>query len=583
MTNDEKLYQYYQMLFPEKLKEDEYIRLVCMKKNEPDIVELDGTILEVEKKDSNIVHLVKSYDDYSEIVRKYKYNFNIYNNISTVKSNGDVYESGTKEHMRQRRVLFLDFDKKDYPTLKTSEEFVQLVKERCNYNLFIQCMVDTGNGFHMYISIKPSCDKNKVSELNKRLIHITGADSKAGSPTQIARVPTSRNLKDKDNWKSVNIIFNEFGNLKCNPYTLQRIEQIISFTERSIAVQEKKIQELPELQKQIFFSDKPKRFYCIDKMLYEGADKGERNFCLGRIINYNKLQGTTEEKTKKLVLDWNTRCRPPKSETEVINEFHAYWKTDYKLLGCHFVDGTREHKILDYYCDRNLCSSVHEGEMKSVISGDNSVVLCNRMLEPKVMKDLSGNDYLILTILMRYKNQFSKRGVSLGKLKGLLSDTKSKRCCLSDATLKKILMNLEAKKYIKLTYSDKKKQFNEYLKVGVLAQRDFGAGYTPIYFSTVIMLLCSKLTPPEFRLYLHLVYSVYQGKSVTYDAIANELGIDKSNVSKYIKGLHKAKVLEITKTYNEKGYQVNRYGFFGDDRLCEEYSNGIKLLINRIV
>lgn len=581
MTNEEKLEQYYNMLFPKSLKENEYIRIVCMKGEEPEEVQLGEDTFVKTKVNYPIVNLVQSFQEYMEVIRKYKYNYNIFNNISTVVvKDGEKSNSGTLEHIRQRKVLFLDFDKKDYPNLIRSDEFTELVKSKVN--LFIQSMVDSGNGYHMYISVKPSCRKDVLSDLNKRLIQIVGADIKAGSPTQIARIPFTQNLKDKENKKWVNIIFNDYGQPKCKPYEIKYIEQVIGFAERSVAVTKKQEDVLQEQDKRTYYSDSSKKFLCIEKMLYEGAEKGERNFCLGRIVKSKQRQGFKEEIVRKEVIDWNTRCRPPKSELEVLRDFTSYWNNDYLLLGCKLQEGTREYAILDKYCDRNLCSSVYSGEMKSSVSSGNSFILCNTIFDDKALKGkerLEGRDYLILTVLTRHKSLI--REITLRKLKTLLSDTKSNKCCMSDGTLKKILKKLDELKYIKLHYNNENNYFTEDIKINVLKQRDYGKGYTNFYFSVAVMAINGLIKPHEYKVYLYLMCNVMRGNSVAYDDILKDTGIEKTNASKYVKGLHKAGAIDVLKAHNEKGYQANRYEFFSDDALVLAYDTCIQRVIDK--
>lgn len=196
------LQQFFEMMFPTHLKENEYIRLIALQKN--------NSLGE----DKTIVKYVKNFDEYEKFANKYKYNYDCFQQLST--NRGQV--NGTKTSQRMRKVMYFDFDKKDYPNLKNATQLTQLIKNKLP-NLFICCVVDSGNGFHVYISIKQTCKVNEYVELNKELGFIMGADPKALSPTQISRIPTTYNHKledgtrdyeNKDLWKRVTIVFNGY-------------------------------------------------------------------------------------------------------------------------------------------------------------------------------------------------------------------------------------------------------------------------------------------------------------------------------------------------------------------------------------
>ena len=104
------------MLFPAELKENEYVRLVMIK---PPSEENPNPI--------PFAKYAKDFQEYASIVKKYKYNFHIYNSLCTVKMiDGEL--GGTTAFQRQRRVLYLDFDLKDYPEL-TIMEAIEKAKE----------------------------------------------------------------------------------------------------------------------------------------------------------------------------------------------------------------------------------------------------------------------------------------------------------------------------------------------------------------------------------------------------------------------------------------------------------------------
>lgn len=125
------------MMFPPKLREEEYIRMVAIRKDK------HGNPVATK------VGFVKNFEEYSAFVEKYKYTHDIYNQIATNRGDKD----GKKTTQRQRRVLFLDFDGKDYPELHDASDFSSLIHEKLP-QLFLHACVASGHGFHFYVSIK---------------------------------------------------------------------------------------------------------------------------------------------------------------------------------------------------------------------------------------------------------------------------------------------------------------------------------------------------------------------------------------------------------------------------------------------
>lgn len=110
------------MLYPEQLKENEFVCLFLVKTDKEGNPEYDADGNEVK-----FHKYAKSYQQYQEIVEKYKHNFHVYNALATVKMDKNEELHRREANMRQRQVLFIDFDKKDYENLTTAQEFTSLI------------------------------------------------------------------------------------------------------------------------------------------------------------------------------------------------------------------------------------------------------------------------------------------------------------------------------------------------------------------------------------------------------------------------------------------------------------------------
>ena len=449
--------------------------------------------------------------------------------------------------MRARKVLLLDFDKKDYPELKTVQEFTALIKAKMP-QLFIHMIVDSGNGYHCYIAINRTVNIARVAAANKALAEIVGADLKATLITQIARIPTSFNLKDKNNKKPVNIINNalERNTSTFKPYNLARIEGYIERLQQNeinLKKYDDDVQPLPSVQ-----CSKNSSFYCCECMLSQGVSCGARNFTLGRLTKYLQIiKGYTKENALSTLMEWNRRCDPPKSPRIVEEDFDRYWNGNYKLLGCKVAD-KNDNKILLSFCDKLKCNSVFEPKEGSSTIEAEELFFDNNLLKNVVMRDLTGFHFMILSVL-----DFVEQPLTKKKLIAYLTGRKTSKCCISKPTLNKVLDDLVRKSYV---------SYDEIFQSYQINHKTYKPTYTKYSYGATIRLINRIITPAEYLVYLCLVRNLQQNKPVTYEELADNLDKNKENIGQYIKGLHKAGLINVNQSYNERGVLYNTYKIF---------------------
>ena len=107
------------MLYPEKLKDNEYIRMIALKRNK------DGEVGKSEK--DRVVRCVKSFSAFQWFINEFRETHDVYNQIATNYGRKD----GTVTSQRMRKVIYLDFDRKDYPNMKDARDCTQMIKDRC--------------------------------------------------------------------------------------------------------------------------------------------------------------------------------------------------------------------------------------------------------------------------------------------------------------------------------------------------------------------------------------------------------------------------------------------------------------------
>ena len=127
------------MLFPKELKENEYVCLFMTKTDN------DGKEIKFHK-------YAKNFSQYLELISKYKYQYHMYNALATVKKDKNGELNRLEANMRQRRVLFIEFDKKDHPGYKNVQDFTKLIKNKFP-DLFLHAYYDSGHGYHYYVKI----------------------------------------------------------------------------------------------------------------------------------------------------------------------------------------------------------------------------------------------------------------------------------------------------------------------------------------------------------------------------------------------------------------------------------------------
>lgn len=557
------LRHYFNLMYPSTFREKEYVRLIALRRD------FHGNVV------SKQVKYVKTFEEYAAFIQKYRYTHDVYNQLATNRGT----ENGTKSSQRLRKVLYLDFDQKDYPELHDATDFSKWIHNKLP-KLYLHACVASGHGFHFYVSIKPTCKLDDVVELNKELVSIVGADVKAASSTQISRPPCTYNHKQSDgsydyenrnNWayvKSVNNSYMVGSNFK--QFDLSYIRRLMDYFTES--------QETAKVLEKVSWNyealDDFPCYLCIRKVMNEGADEGQRNFWHGRIVKMLQMEGYTRSKIHSMCQDYNSKCRPPKDKKIIEADTERFLDTDYKLLGCYeaFPEGNKHREWIKDQCDKAYCGTYHNGAKISIEKGD-AARINKKILLNKDLRKMTGNEYLIITLLDVYKDSFGRRGFRVRNLKELLYSSIRKKQCIADRLLKTLLLELEAKKWIEITPDPKQpKKFDENRLKLSRRLKEFQQGFIEFYFSVAGALIDGRITQTEYIVFITLVRNLSNKKSVTYDQLADDLDMYKENIRKYIKKLQKERCLIIKKEFSDRGFEYNKYMFISPDTFREEFN-----------
>lgn len=543
-------------MFPSTFRDNEYVRLIALRRD------FHGNVI------ASKVEYVKTFQDYAAFVQKYRYTHDVYNQIATNRGK----EKGTKSTQRQRKVLFLDFDRKDFPELQDASDFTKWIHNKLP-KLYLHACMNSGHGFHFYVSIKPTCKIDEVAEINKELVSILGSDQKAALPTQIDRVPCTYNHKqdngsydyeNRDNWSYVKMVNNTYMvGSQFKQFDFPYIRRQMDYF--------KDTQETYEILEKVDWNyealDDYPCYLCIRKVMNEGADEGQRNFWHGRIVKMLQMEAYTRTKIHSICQEYNRKCRPPKPENIIEEDTNRFLDTDYKLLGCYesFPVGDKHREWIETQCDKVYCGTYHNGAKISIEEGDGAKIN-KKILSNRYLRTMTGNEYLIITLLDVYKNSFGRRGFRVKNLKEFLYSSVRKKQCIADRLLKTLLLELEIKKWIEIVPDPKQpKKFEESKLKLTRRLKEFQQGYIEFYFSIAGALIDGRITQVEYIVFITLVRNLTDKKAVTYDQLAEDLSMDKNNIAKYIKKLQKERCLIIEKEHTDKGYECNKYHITSPD------------------
>lgn len=586
----EYLKRYYEMLFPAELKENEYVCLFIVETDEK-----GNTLLNEDGSEKKFHKFVKNFDQYQEYVNKYKYIAHVYNAIATVKidKNGELKRK--EANMRSRQVLFIDYDKKDYPELEDARDFTRLIKDKLP-DMFLHAYYDSGHGYHYYVIVPKTCKIRELNDLNKEICSLVGADTNACKTTQVARIPCTYNRKHPDENGQFPFV-KEIDHYRNHPYEVEHFHPCNISSIKKWVLNAKKVLEFqPQSQpfrKWDYAGDGLEVNYyptlCTEKVLHEGANKGERNIWLGRIISMLRFKGYTETKVRDTCLEWNTRCRPPKNAAEMRDEISRYLDKEdiYKLNGCwDKITDERVKEIVRRQCDRMHCLDAVE-KKNLVIEPYIGVRMSQKLLKDGRLRNdgkesMSGYEFLIMTILYKYLKPNSRARFTVKDLKIKMQWKHGGKwqLCMDIETFKKTLERLCEHGCIEMivptTVSGKKRKitYDDTIIKMKRGLKELDNRYIEFYYSAARAFISKQITQNEFKVFLCLVNRMKEGKSCTIESLDRTLDMGESHIVEAIKELQAAQCIDVIQQKGESGNWYNRYmqkhtNKYDDETYCD--------------
>lgn len=569
--------KYYEMLYPMTLQKTEYIRLSVHGKNS------DGTAFQRNE-------FVKDFEEYIAVIEKYIGYCDIFNALSTVRIRSkDGKPKGTEFNQVRRQVLFLDFDKKDYPQFGNDiYQFTNLIKSRFP-DLFLHAYYNSGGGFHYYVSVKRTNQIRDLVTLNKEIAQLVGADTNACKVTQIARVPATFNRKEKyrteDGKFPMVVEVDHYSNhqrqvAQYHPLNLAYISRSVNNVKNKYGVDALTQQSVEQWDYSGDGYNIPQYdCLCTERVLHEGADEHERNTWLGRIIALYIRKKYTRPKITEMCIEWNTKCRPPKTADIIKAEVDGWFEWIEKngaehLSGCwqNMPEGDRAKAIVERKCDVIYCRQQQDGYNSLSVSPDagvkmNQKVLGDNNLKNKGKSEISGYEYLVLTVLEKQMPKEGRKPFTVNNLKYRLQWKSHGKwqLCMDEKTLKKTLNALEEHRCItlkeaKAQVGKKKPTYDDTIIKMAKRLSDFETkGFIEFFYSAARAFICHQITQTEYKVLLCLIRNMKNRESCTLDNLSNSLNMDKGNIVKAIQALDQAQCIKVIKLPTESGKEYNNY------------------------
>lgn len=474
-----------------------------------------------------------------------------YISLSTcVAVNGKLTKSS--ENMKRRYCLGFDFDKKDFKgKFDTIHEFTKHFKDTTG-GLYIHYAIDSGHGYHIYIGVEESTDIARVTLITRRYAALCGADRVNISQAQSLRLPGTLNHKDKEFPLAVNIVF-RYKEDGFRRYTLDYLESRLKKLEKATGIGR------PNNRKKSITRKFRGMYPCIANMLDKGVTKGERNKCLGRIVNYFRdCARVSQSEALEIVLSWNEKCNSlcaaedAKSADEVTKDLKRYWtpknNKEYSLLGCISRRNSLA-PVLAKYCDEARCPKCRRGPTKD---SNQFFILDNRYITDKCLCNLKGYAYVVLKILIE-----SKKAYKVSELVTLTG--------FSEQTITRVLKSL-----LELQLINKSTEG----VVSTYKAKNFAPPKEKQYVTLPVklfdMLVSKDISEQELLLYIAIRRNAYASKKCTQDVLGKLLDLTEKSISRTAQQMVSHGILEIEprKTGNiakkggktvEKSFNFYRY------------------------
>lgn len=506
--------EFFEFIFADKSK-DEFITIFATRK--------DNLEVTTEKHYKTITGAI-------EYVNKIKNHWNVYVNLATTDGLGR-----STENLRSRNVIALDFDLKQMGDKFNHKDLIHIFKQQ---GLYYHMLINSGNGYHVYLKTDRTTDLTKLVEVNKVICNRLGADSNACKITQVLRVPNTYNYKAATR-KQVRLIFHA-ENIR--NYNLDKLYQKYVFNTK---LEETNL-------KYVSTKNMPP---CISSIL-QGVSEGERDFCLGRLTKYLQMQNNSYRQALAIIQEWNLKNNPPLADNKLEYHFRKYWEGNYLLMGCK-TDDAGIQAIINKYCDQFECNKIDKYEA-IYTNADELISFSYKELDTIRFKKrgsvmLNGNHIVLITILRQ-----QEQGLNYKQLEQELTSTITKKCCMSNKTILKALDELKELGIIDKIEGNRKTIPTLYKIKDI---NSIEKEHLSINHHAIRRYIDGAVGQSALRVYVYMKYRLQKGDNVVQEELARDLSMTQQAVSKAMKELERARYITITPDFSVCKRGANVYKF----------------------
>lgn len=417
-------------------------------------------------------------------------------------------KNGTAENCSKTNTLWADFDGMELVEISYRIEMAKIPSP--------SMIINSGNGYHVYWILNKSIG-HEVLPILKALTTKLNADPKAAEVARVLRLPGTNNVKG--DVKQCEIVMADNG-LR---HSIKQFESVLGV--KAEIIQEKRTGAIPELLEV--------NHNGLHNMAF-GVGKGERNFCVGRIVQTLKRLNYTKHEVKDILFRWNDLNSPAKDFKELKGDFETFWhKDELKFAGKEFADDRLQELNLRFIDKEAVFFKPDE------VSSHH---YDNELLKPEIFHKISGLTFAILSTI--------KLAESEGIRREHIADL-----CDRDSTDKKLrdaLKELQKMKYITVK---KQGRTNFYY---FTEKANYKRGFTAVPKMLHRLFIKKDLTEPEYKLLILLESFAYDNKGEIYPSnlvLSHRMGQTERNIRNNLKRLeHK----QYIKTELKKGKRFIR-------------------------
>lgn len=486
---------------------------------------------------------VEFFNDIDDLIQfctnKYiKYN-NTYFELATTDG-----EQGNEEHLLYRYCLGFDFDKKELGADFNSKDILNKFKlAKIHYH----ALIDSGNGYHVYVMINKTNNIKMVDEVQKALIEKLGADTKADLKTQILRVPYSFNIKDYP--KRVKIITCDDRNSdKFRPYDIEFLYKKNCCNEFGSREDDKQIKYT------LNNTNIPK---CIENILNNGTQEGDRYQDLQRIVVMLRQRNKPRGEIIQVCKEWAIKSQYDDNLDYRIN--NVYDNLNYISMNCKECEHRQE-------CYSVVLSDFQYKDDDKLITMNETHMSKLKHSKRKGVKIMKGNDLLVYSVLKLHEDGLYKEEI----LKELTYTKKKvvKNVAMSDKTLRETLKSLEDNGFIIADIQAKGKKLYKLVGNRGKIELTYIVSYSAMYECVKGNISTEELRLYNYMRYLHHKEQRENAKAlkgnlfqINQTDLAEYLGVTQQRISDMISNLLDEKLLGIwyRQASKNNGFEYNVY------------------------